>query len=147
MKKKRSMGLRFIPLLIMSILIVYLSSQTGNESGKLSFGFLKMIGFSPELIKHIHFFGRKMAHVTEYFLLTAFTARFIKATALRNKILLTFIYPFLFAMSDEYHQTFVPGRAGQFKDILVDSIGIISALSLIVLFNYFKRRDNTLEPL
>jgi len=31
----------------------------------------------------------------------------------------------LYALSDEYHQTFVPGRFGTIRDVAIDSIGIL----------------------
>jgi VanZ family protein len=36
----------------------------------------------------------------------------------------------LYALSDEYHQTFVPGRSGDLLDVLVDSVGICGAMLL-----------------
>jgi VanZ family protein len=34
----------------------------------------------------------------------------------------------LYAISDEYHQTFIPGRNGQMADVVIDSIGALTAL-------------------
>jgi VanZ family protein len=36
----------------------------------------------------------------------------------------------LYAMSDEYHQTFVPGRSGDLTDLLVDGAGACGAMLL-----------------
>jgi VanZ family protein len=36
----------------------------------------------------------------------------------------------LHALSDEYHQTFVPGRSGDLLDVLVDGVGICGAILL-----------------
>lgn len=147
MNCRKKIAPRFILLITMSFLIFYFSSQNGTESGNLSFEFFQMLGLSFEQIDKIHFLGRKMAHVTEYFILTILTARVIKVTKLKNKILLTFIYPLLFAASDEFHQTFIPGRSGQITDVFVDSIGIILAIALIVIFKYFQEEENNFEPL
>ena len=35
---------------------------------------------------------------------------------------------FVYACSDEWHQTFVPGRAGQFRDVLLDTAGSLTGL-------------------
>ena len=35
----------------------------------------------------------------------------------------------LYAMTDEYHQTFVPGRVGAWTDVLIDSAGALLALT------------------
>jgi VanZ family protein len=34
----------------------------------------------------------------------------------------------LYAASDEFHQTFVPGRNGTFMDVVIDSLGGLAAL-------------------
>jgi VanZ family protein len=34
----------------------------------------------------------------------------------------------LYAMSDEYHQTFIPGRNGTVMDVVIDSLGGLTAL-------------------
>jgi VanZ family protein len=44
----------------------------------------------------------------------------------------------LYAASDEYHQTFVPGRSGLVSDVLIDSLGALTAL--VVLHYYEVRR-------
>jgi VanZ family protein len=36
----------------------------------------------------------------------------------------------LYALSDEYHQTFVPGRSGDLWDIVADSVGVCGAMLL-----------------
>ena len=49
----------------------------------------------------------------------------------------------LYAISDEIHQLFVPGRAFAFADILTDSAGIIFAALIYILLRYneFQRKD------
>ena len=37
---------------------------------------------------------------------------------------------FLYALSDEFHQSFVPGRTSELGDIIADWIGVISAIML-----------------
>ena len=36
----------------------------------------------------------------------------------------------LYALSDEYHQTFVPGRQGSFLDVAIDGVGVSVAILL-----------------
>ena len=77
--------LSFIPALFMMYFIFSFSAQTGTESGSLSYEVSKLLvlaynkilakGYDNmtlnELIILIHPYVRKMAHVTEYFLLAA----------------------------------------------------------------------------
>jgi hypothetical protein len=39
----------------------------------------------------------------------------------------TLAFCVLFAMSDEYHQTFVPGRGGNWTDVVIDCLGASTA--------------------
>ncbi|MCX5668566.1 MAG: VanZ family protein [Candidatus Omnitrophica bacterium] len=75
------------------------------------------------------FFLRKIAHITEYFILTFVLYRAFRGSFNINFIRL-FMYPatfaLLYAISDEFHQYFVLGRSCSFRDVLIDSIGIIS---------------------
>lgn len=41
---------------------------------------------------------------------------------------LALVFTAMYALSDEWHQTFIPGRNGQFADILVDFSGALFAL-------------------
>lgn len=82
---------------------------------------------------------RKMAHCVEYFILTFLLYRALKSS-FHIRVLQLFIYPtilsFFYAISDEFHQSFVPGRSASIKDVLIDSAGIISfyiAIKIIAL--------------
>ncbi|MFQ8632799.1 MAG: VanZ family protein, partial [Intestinibacter bartlettii] len=39
----------------------------------------------------------------------------------------------LYAISDEIHQYFVPGRACQFRDVMIDSCGALFGIAVIVI--------------
>jgi len=41
----------------------------------------------------------------------------------RWTLALAFLLTLLYAISDEYHQTFVPGRSGNLGDVLIDAVG------------------------
>lgn len=51
----------------------------------------------------------------------------------------------LYAASDEIHQLFVPGRAGRFGDIMIDSAGVLTAAALTVLAAYLRARRSRRE--
>lgn len=67
---------------------------------------------------------RKIAHVAEYAVLGALLAR---ATARAN---LAFALGTLYAISDEIHQSFVPGRAGSPLDVAIDAVGVTIGVAL-----------------
>jgi VanZ family protein len=70
---------------------------------------------------------RKGAHMGEYALLVWLLARALRLssvqplTALGVAVLLSLLY----AVTDEWHQTFVPGREGTLRDVVIDGVGII----------------------
>ena len=64
---------------------------------------------------------RKCAHVTEYAILTFLLRRALAAPWAAG-------VAFLYACSDEYHQSFVVGREGRPRDVAIDTIGIIIGL-------------------
>ena len=73
-------------------------------------------------------------HATEFgilfFLVLALLNRFHRGEFRRNLAFAT-ILALLFAISDEYHQTFVPGRGGTWPDLAIDSLGIVLAGFLV----------------
>lgn len=68
---------------------------------------------------------RKGAHVTEYLCLYFAVLFALHRWDLRGKRLFwtAFAMTVAYACTDEFHQLFVPGRSGQFTDVLVDSSG------------------------
>ena len=51
-----------------------------------------------------------------------------------------FGFCFLYACSDEFHQAFVPGRVGQFSDVLIDMIGVLLGVISVCLVYFMKER-------
>ena len=43
-----------------------------------------------------------------------------------------------YAASDEFHQLFVPGRAGRVTDVLIDSGGVIFGLFVVFVVSWMK---------
>ena len=70
---------------------------------------------------------RKVAHATAYFVL-ALLLLAVSRVLLGSKhylisCVITILLCFIFAITDEYHQTFVDGRTGQMMDVLIDTAG------------------------
>jgi VanZ family protein len=128
------------------IIIFSFSMQNGEESAGLS---LKIVLFLQnhfpilQKVTILHFLVRKAAHMSEYgVLLLSFVYGFYKNKLSLNKVYLySLLCTFLYACSDELHQYFVGGRAGQFKDVLIDtSGGIIMLIIIATLFHINKKR-------
>lgn len=44
---------------------------------------------------------------------------------------LCLFYSFLYALTDELHQRFVPGRSGELRDVFIDTSGAFTGLVLL----------------
>ena len=132
-----------IIILIIWLLVIFLfSSQNGEESTKTSGIFDNVISIfikdegNKDTAKY---YVRKCAHFTEYFILALLIINVIKDYHEVNYklLILTFILCMLYAASDEWHQTFIDNRAGQIKDVIIDSSGSLLA---IIIYNFIKKR-------
>ncbi len=148
--------LSFIPALVMMYFIISFSSQTGAESGSLSYDVSKILilaynkvlmkGYDNwtlnELIALIHPYVRKFAHVAEYFLLASCVSFPLYVYRLRGLALtLTAgIFCIGFACMDEYFQTFINGRVGTPRDVAIDTIGILAGIIAVRIVGFIGRK-------
>ncbi len=92
------------------------------------------------------FILRKIAHAIEYFILTFLLYRAFRGS-FNIGILQFFVYPatlsFFYAVSDEFHQSFVSGRSASIRDVLIDTIGILGFYIVIKIFAA-NQRNRTL---
>lgn len=113
------------------------SHQTGEESQAVSEVIAGEINDGNQVIG---FFVRKAAHLFEYLVLGILIMLFINTFSLNNKyqLMIAIIFCVLYALSDEFHQTFVSGRFGTLVDVLIDSGGSLLGIALTSVFYYFK---------
>ena len=154
--------LSFVPALLMMYLIFRLSAQTGAESSEISIktsrylvataGRFFHLGIDPaqaeEFAQKIHFYVRKMGHVTIYFLLAVSVSFPLYVYGLRG-IWLVLTAGFLcvsYAVFDEYHQSFVEGRGPSVRDVYIDSFGSLIGI-VIVQMVCFMGRMTIFRPL
>ena len=48
------------------------------------------------------------------------------------------IFTFLYACSDEFHQLFITGRSGEFRDVMIDTIGGFIGSTILYLYHRIK---------
>ena len=82
---------------------------------------------------------RKNAHAFEYALLAVIVSNLLFMVGLKGKNALTTIMfiCLLFAVGDEFHQLFVPGRTSLVSDVLIDFSGSLVGIGLFY-FGYYK---------
>ena len=107
-----------------AIIIFLLSDQTSTESSSTSDSFIyllfRLIGqtFSTDFI-------RTLAHFCEYAGLGFLVHNLLFSIKDKLNPLLTVLFSFGYAVTDEIHQLFVPGRSFQLIDLTVDLGGIV----------------------
>ncbi len=85
----------------------------------------------------IVFILRKVAHFSEYAILTALLWRAVRARARARgdrALILAWALAVAYAATDEFHQTFVSGRVGTPRDVLIDAAG--AAVAVLVIGRY-----------
>ncbi|MEO2075939.1 MAG: VanZ family protein [Bacillus sp. (in: firmicutes)] len=88
-------------------------------------------------IEGVNLIIRKATHVTVFGILAFLLFKSLEIY--RLSYISAWILTFLYAISDEYHQSFMPGRGPSFRDVLIDSSGALLALLLVWLVN--KKRS------
>ena len=132
------------------LVIFAFSAQKSEESTKLSNGAGRYVvttvnevmdkGWDEEKVEEyalaIDHPVRKLAHATEYAILALlwFGVLGSKPQAV--------VIAFLYACTDEFHQLFVPGRAGLFTDVLIDTSGAIAAMIIAWLICFIGKSFN-----
>lgn len=139
----------FLLALWMSVIFLF-SSQNADESGALSQGFLhrfilwlfpNSMTKNPETVDFMEFLLRKCAHMTEYAILGILIDIQMHCYQLfqkeRKYVIAAVILVMLYACTDEFHQLFVAGRSGQFRDVMIDTCG---GLIGILVYQVVKHR-------
>lgn len=78
---------------------------------------------------------RKLAHMTEYFILAYLLLNVFNVSGIKTKYiyLIVILICFIYSCTDEYHQTYISGRSGNITDLLIDTSGSI----IYILINNF----------
>ena len=124
MKKILDIVPRWFPAFLMMAIIFAFSSRAKDELPNF---------------QDWEYFVKKSSHFLVYGLLAL---SYIRALPKRNYFLV-WILAILYALSDEFHQSFVPGRTSSLVDVFVfDNLGAIVAL---VLHQYLTIKNNRKE--
>lgn len=129
----------YLPLIVWLAFISFASSDSFNAANTSRIiGPLILWLFpntSPETLAIVHFITRKIAHFTEYAILGFLAARAFR-TSSRPAIsgrwfLICATLIVVYALMDEYHQSFVPSRTASVWDSFIDMAGGLTALLLV----------------
>ena len=137
--------------LVLSILwmcvIFYMSNQpatiSSNHSGNV-INIISSIPFIGSLMDYLmsinigEFVVRKGAHMFSYCLLAILLFMSVYEKDIKKAIIIAFLGTFLYACSDEFHQLFITGRSGEFRDVMIDTIGGFIGSTILYLYHRIK---------
>lgn len=136
----------WVLVLICMGIIFSLSAQVAEESQELSDSLIHRL-FEFLGIELNSDFIRTTAHMLEFMGLSLLIFNAVYSTW-EHKLtpVIAFTGTVFYAITDEVHQLFVPGRAFQLIDILVDStgalIGVIASFVILKIILFIKKRGN-----
>jgi VanZ family protein len=85
-----------------------------------------------DYIERLHSVFRKLGHFTEYFVLGGLLWRALRyhdaAASRSRRLALSIAITLLYAISDEWHQSFIPSRTASVVDVLIDTLGGICGI-------------------
>lgn len=130
--------------------IFLLSHQPADDSSQLSLGVLDFFMQSlstivPQVEMHadiLHTVVRKGAHFGAYFILGILMLNGLRQVGSKGakSAILSLCFCFLYAVTDEIHQLFIPGRSGQFTDVLIDTAGAAAGIGIFSLALHLFRK-------
>lgn len=89
---------------------------------------------------------RKTAHMSEYLILAMLLMNCLQAYGIKHRPGGRYAMAIgaLYALTDEVHQYFVPGRSCQLSDVLIDSVGVFLGVCLfsIIIKSKLKNQGN-----
>ena len=154
MKKKRLIYLMasYIALILWMSFIFMMSAQTGEISGNTSGSLIETIcnvlildfeelseAEQASIISQLSLPIRKAAHFMEYLILAVLANLVVMQSGINIKVtaftvFISFFVGVLYAVTDEIHQLFIPGRAGTVTDVLIDSAGVLCGCLVFIFF-------------
>ncbi|MHB9145027.1 MAG: VanZ family protein [Symbiobacteriia bacterium] len=145
----RSPWIRWLPVMLWCALIFYATSSpayTGEHTGQVVDEALPAVNHATTALVNV--LVRKTTHVLAFGLLAGLTwwamlpGRTVAAAATGHggaahggtavrRAAWAWGFATLYAASDEFHQLFAPGRTGELRDVLLDSVAALFVVTLL----------------
>ena len=135
--------MKVLVVLAVMACIFYLSSQSATDSRALSNkvvqqlrSYIEAATWLAPSIKEAYLSNpvvvtRKLAHFTIYMVLGLVSYLALpRAWSVRKRVVLAITLCLVYAITDEFHQSFVPGRGPEIRDVFIDTIGSSVGMSI-----------------
>jgi VanZ family protein len=133
------------------LLIFFFSSQVVEKSRMLSedivntgIGVVEKVtpvpNFNMKELNHLDHLVRKNAHFFNFLVLSMLVIYALRRSGRKGFkwFIIAIGICIIYAVSDEIHQLYVPGRGAQLKDVLIDSSGVLVGGSLYLITRKIK---------
>lgn len=150
-----------ILIFINCITIFYFSNQIADDSSMQS---SRVVNFIAQIIPAIRNMQepdktilleeiltpivRKGAHFSIYTLLGILTVNYAftyKGRSFYQKGLTALMFCIFYAITDEIHQAFIPGRSNEIRDVLIDSLGALTGILISIAIAKIYRKISKKE--
>ncbi|MGN1033673.1 MAG: VanZ family protein [Intestinibacter sp.] len=161
MKDKAKIIILAIIIILWMVFIFSMSAKDATQSSNISGGFTYSIlntffenfrgldkSIKDNIVEDLQFVVRKGAHFSAYAVLGGLCfveCSYFKRFNFKNKFTAAFLISVLYAVSDEIHQYFVPGRACEFRDMVIDSCGVLFGIIVVLIFNIIKAKFKKIQ--
>ena len=138
-----------IVLLVLQMWIIFgFSGQDGETSGTISRRItetitrnIKSIQLLKEAekeraLKKIEHCIRKLAHFSLYTVVGFLLMSLMSKLKQKNKICISLGIGFIYAISDEIHQSFIPERTPMISDVCIDTCGVITGIVVLIVIQF-----------
>lgn len=122
-----------LPVLIWMVIIFALSSIPGSTLAPIEFPYAHLIAHTL-LYGMLYYLCYRAMRYQHY-------SKFVSGFSVGIALLLVALY----GASDEYHQSFVPGRTEELKDLLIDLAAALVVLVAVMLIDKFRSGKNPPE--
>ena len=150
-----------IVLLITQMWVIFgFSGQNGEESGSISRKITEEVTKNissiqnlekeekEKVLRKIENIIRKLAHFSLYTIIGILLMSLMSTYKIKQKsrILISGSIGLLYAISDEIHQSFIPGRGPQITDVGIDFSGVVVGMCIVLVVISFYTKKTDIKP-
>ena len=164
LKKKRKIAWRVVAVLLVIAWMVMIfvmsgaSADTSRGQSSIVVELVKRIfnisSDQPELLDNLTTIVRKCAHAFEYFVLGILLLNVIRQfwptmckKSWARYWYLAVVGASIYAVTDEVHQVFVPGRSCELRDIMIDTVAASVGVGMVMLIRRWRSRKKRVGKL
>ena len=141
---------RYGPLILWAAFIFVASTKLMSASNTSTILLPVVLWLFPNIseatLNLIHFMVRKAGHFSEYAIFALLAARALRTSSrelLRQRwFWLSLLLVVVYALGDEFHQSFVPSRTASIYDSMIDTFGGLTGLVLLTIRKHRSHRQD-----